>query len=184
MKNAPGKILFLLFGWQLLLYGVEVKQIVGSFRLDLSEIPACVDAYSEVDIIYTLHGRGAAPELPDLFSGRLHAPHRLYLQKLDDKERHLWRYRYAILAEHNLTIPAVTLHAYDPQKQQRYLLHANAHTICVEPIPAQEVLDKRDLPPASGFDPSWSRYMLYGALFFGGLILCGIWRKVRGSDAT
>ncbi len=155
----------------------------GDYRLEMSPLPEKTGAYDTVTVTYTIAGHGAPPHLETLLpnDGKRHFI--LRKEHYDRGDFHKRIYRYLIVAEKGLEIPAVKLHAYDPQNKRSYLLHAPAQKIEVLFPPKDIIVDSKNSLPVTALPIAWHRWAGYLAFFAAGfftvMLLPAFFRKIR-----
>ena len=110
----------------------EGTKLVGDFALTQKIDKHRIEPDEQVNLTYILKGRGYQPDLasPLQISGvESFLSHEHFEEKLFYKEI----YRYALLSDHNFTIPALSIKAYNPQTKRYYTLTTDAEQITVEP---------------------------------------------------
>ena len=151
----------------------------GAYRLERSDLPAVVPAYSAVTLTYRLEGEGEAPRIGTLLPQIAGVEMRMRQEAEDhgDFHRRLWHYTF--LAAGNITIPAVTIAGIDPEANRTYRLHTDALPITVTPLPASEVLDRMNSLPTDSGTIAWGRWGGYLLAFMIGFFMPTLWRRIR-----
>ena len=124
---------------------IKAVDLVGDFTLTESEIPPQIDAYKQLNILYTLKGEGY-PNIPKQLLKKQKDVEAFLELRSPNPQTHL--YNYALVAEHVFTLPAITLHAFSPKKNRYYTLQTKAHHIAVTPLKQEEILDKKENFPS------------------------------------
>lgn len=151
-------------------------QLVGDFTLKHTIDHTQADAYDTVNLTYTLTGIGYKNTIDNLlrpikdvtiFSDRDDT----HLKLTPRGYRQQQRYTYALSAQKDYTIPALTLRAFSPEKQKYYTLTAPEYAIKVHPVDTQKLLDKSVSPAPKKFDfAAMIRWMTYLLVFGAGFI--------------
>lgn len=153
----------------------EPVDLVGDFTLKHTIDHTETNAYDTVNLTYTLTGIGYKNTLRHLlrpiegvtiFSDRDDTQSKL----TPDGYRQQQVFTYALSAQKDYTIPALTLRAFSPKKQRYYTLSAPEFTIQVHPIDTQELLDQIASPASKKIDFAgvmmWLTYLLIFAAGF------------------
>ena len=154
----------------------EPVDLVGDFTLKHMIDHTETDAYDTVNLTYTLTGIGYKNTLRHLlrpiedvtiFSDRDDTHLKLTPQGFRQQQV----YTYALSAQKDYTIPALTLRAFSPKKRKYYTLTAPAYVIKVHPVDTQKLLDKTVSPAPKKIDfAAIIRWMTYFLIFGAGLI--------------
>ncbi len=149
----------------------------GAYRLERSDLPAVVPAYSAVTLTYRLEGEGETPRIEKLLPQIVGVEMRMRQEVEDhgDFHRRLWHYTF--LAAGNITIPSVTIAGFDPEANRTYRLHTDAVSISVAPLPASEVLDRMNSLPTDAGTIAWGRWGGYMLAFMVGFFMPVLWRR-------
>jgi len=124
---------------------IKAVDLVGDFTLTESEIPQQIDAYKQLNILYTLKGEGY-PNIPKQLLKKQKDVEAFLELRSPNPQTHL--YNYALVAEHDFTLPAITIHAFSPKKNRYYTLQTKAQHIAVTPLKQEEILDKKENFPS------------------------------------
>ncbi len=114
----------------------ENTQLVGDFTLQMNLDKNNTTAGKQINVIYTLKGRGYKPNIQKLLKIKnveIFESHEHFEDKLFNKEI----YRYAILSDHNFTLPALSIKAYSPKRGQYYTLTSTSVPVTVSPVSTQ-----------------------------------------------
>ena len=168
---------------QLQVRPVQKVDLYGDFHLSMQLGATRLKAFEPLSITLRLQGTGYPPEIKD----PLRIPG---VKLLADKPQKLVRYseqgakidyifRYAVVADHNFTIPAVRLRQFDFHSYKT--LATKPVTITVEPVPKERLVDKSTSPKP--IEPVWERFKvwlaalaIFGAGILSGYLLAFLWR--------
>ena len=170
MKRNRGsyRVLLLLFMTLFSKAADENSTVVlsGKYRLDCDKLPQRVLPFSQLDFSCRLSGEGKVPKVTALFPEKEGLAMRVRREKKDNGRFHERIFRYTVLTgEKALSLPPVTLKAYDPAAKAYYSIHIPPQKVEIETVQAKEILDAEDsLPKEADFSP-YLRY-LYGILLF------------------
>ena len=101
-------------------------RLIGDFTLTQQIDKTTANPNEQINILYTLSGRGYPPQIDEILNTEkipLYTAHETFRDKLYTKKI----FRYALITDQNLTLPAIKLKAYNP-KQKRY------YTLQIEPV--------------------------------------------------
>lgn len=107
-------------------------QLVGDFTLQMALDKNITTSDEQINVAYTLKGRGYKPEIENLLkltNVEIFSSHEHFEDKLFYKEL----YRYAILSDHNFTLPSLSIKAYSPKRGRYYTLTTDAQHVTVVP---------------------------------------------------
>ncbi len=146
----------------------EKVAVTGNYSLQIAPLPESVTAYDTITVTYTLQGVGAGPYPESVIpnDGKRHFV--LQKESLDKGDFHKRIYRYLIVAEKGLEIPAVKLKAYDPQHKRHYQLYAPAKKVAVHFVPRERRIDTANSLPVTALPEQWHRWVGYLAFFVAG----------------
>ena len=105
-------------------------KLVGDFTLRHAIDKHVIQPDEQVNITYTLEGRGYKPQIKELLKIADVSAFLSY-EHFEDKLFYKEIYRYALLSDHNFTIPALTIKAYNPDKKNYYTLKTDPLNITV-----------------------------------------------------
>lgn len=169
----------------------EKVDFVGDFTLNASEIKTSLEPYEQLNVAYTLEGKGHAETIDDLYgeiNGVEHFVERSgKLEDLYTGSRVI--YRYAFLSPESFTLPMIKLHAFSPTKNQYYDLVVPIQHITVKPVDASAYLDSSDSHPSDAFSFEKYSQIFNAILLFSAGFLSAKWirlewfrRKKRDKD--
>lgn len=107
-------------------------KIVGDYHLDFEIDSNRTVANQQIDVAYTLKGRGYQPGIDKLLPAIDGVESFLAVEHFDDKLFHKSVFHYAFIADRNFTIPAVKIAAYNPYLQREYQLETPKIPIVVK----------------------------------------------------
>ncbi|OQX74390.1 MAG: hypothetical protein B6D59_02720 [Campylobacteraceae bacterium 4484_4] len=160
--------------------------LVGDYSLDFSIDKNQTTPEQQINLLFTLKGRGYRPEIPHILPKISDVTVFSEKSEFNDQLFHKVTYRYALLADHNFTVPAIKLPAYDPLTKRNYLLQTPA-------IPITFVPPEHHDSPLSREDSSlfWQKYrkilqglLLFCAGFFTAVLLSKLSGKPRISKGS
>ncbi len=105
-------------------------KLVGDFTLRHAIDKHVIQPDEQVNITYTVQGRGYKPQIKELLK-ITNVSSFLSYEHFEDKLFYKEIYRYALLSDHNFTISALTIKAYNPDKKNYYTLKTDPLNITV-----------------------------------------------------
>jgi hypothetical protein len=132
-------------------------ELIGDYKLTFKIDKKEIQAFTQLNITYTLSGNGYKPNLKELLPK---------IEGVDiflEKTKH--KYNYALLSEKDFIIPAVNIKCFDPKKNRYYELKTPFNHIKVHKIKSETILDEQNSYPTEAF--KWSSLMP----FINGLLL-------------
>ncbi|RUM67382.1 MAG: hypothetical protein DSZ05_02750 [Sulfurospirillum sp.] len=109
-------------------------EVVGDYRLDFTAENNQTGAGKQINVVYTLSGRGYRPDIATLLPPLKGVNTFLATEQFHDKLFHKIIFRYALLSDQNFTIPQVQIPAYSPKKRSQYLLATDKIQVAVYPL--------------------------------------------------
>ncbi len=97
-------------------------ELVGDYKLEFSMETNQTTPDGQIDLRYTLEGRGYEPEIEEILPNIPDVVRFREKEVFEDRLFHKIVYRYALISSHDFTLPAVNIKAYDPQKHRGYTL--------------------------------------------------------------
>ena len=114
----------------------RAAKIVGDYRLDFSADTNHTIANRQIDLTYTLSGRGYKSDIDALLPPIPGVERFLATEHFDNKLFHKSVYHYALIPHKSFTIPAIDIPAYNPHTGHLYHIAAPKMPISVtKPIP-------------------------------------------------
>lgn len=108
-------------------------KIVGDYRLGFAIDHNKTTADKQINVTYTLSGRGYRPDIPTLLPSVSGVTAFLAKEQFHDKLFHKVIFHYALISDQNFTIPQIKIPAYNPKKKSIYYLSAEAVPVVVLP---------------------------------------------------
>ncbi len=105
-------------------------KLVGDFTLTQQLDKTTIKPNEQVNMLFTLAGRGYPPEISEMLNiskTQLYTDHETFHDKLFTKKI----YRYALITDHNVTIPSIHMKAYNPANKRYYTLQTEPISIRV-----------------------------------------------------
>ena len=151
-------------------------QIVGDYTLDYRIDKHHAKAYIPLSMQITLKGKGYPPRLSNIIPKN--PEYTLFsetpeIKTFSTKEGFVTtaKYLFALSAQKSFTLPAITLHAFNPQIQQSYTLEIPKQDFEVEAVDKSTLLDKTDMPVPLHTDLTWFKNLLtYLVIFVAGYL--------------
>ena len=150
--------------------------IVGHFTL-AAKIPTHhVEAYEPIPFQITLEGEGYTPHIQDILPKDLNITH--FGEKPIVAVKHSIEGTkstivYTMAFSHNtsFTLPKITLNAFDPKKDNSYVLEIPDQHFTVIPANPTALIDKQESPKPFSTDLSWIKTLFsYLIVFFSGYV--------------
>jgi len=146
-------------------------QIVGEYTLDYHIDSHEAKAYTPLSMQVTLKGKGYPPRLPNLVPKS--PAYELFSEKPEIKTfssqkgfMTTAKYVFAFSADKSFTLPAITLHAFNPQTEKSYILTIPKQDFKVDAVDKHTLVDTVDAPPPLHSDFSWVKNLLVYCLIF------------------
>jgi hypothetical protein len=137
-------------------------QLVGDFKLDMQLDKERVHAFEQLNLTYILKGEGYPSTIKTLLPKIERVESFLELEETKGQQR----FSYALLADTNYTIPAVTISCFSPKKKRYYTLSTKAKKIRVIQQNPSEIVDSKNSLPTDAFSLSSLLPYLNGLLLF------------------
>ena len=109
-------------------------KIVGNYRLDFAIDRNQTTTDKQINVTYTLSGRGYRPDITNLLQPIHDVTTFLATERFHDKLFHKVIFHYALISDRNFTIPQIKLSAYNPKQQSIYTLSTKAVPVIIRPI--------------------------------------------------
>ena len=113
-------------------------KIVGDYHLTFAIDHNQTTADKQINIAYTLSGRGYRPDIQSLLPPIDGVTAFLAKEQFHDKLFHKIVFHYALISNQNFTIPQIKIPAYSPKSNKRYLLSTEPVRILVHPAIIQQ----------------------------------------------
>jgi len=125
--------------------------LVGDFTLNTKINKKEINQYESLNLLYVLKGKGYKDDKFTLLKNIkgvsiFSEVHDAYAKLSADGYSIKRDFTYALSAKTSFTIPAITLQAYSPTKQQYYTLKTQAYKIKVDKIATSTLLDDEESP--------------------------------------
>ncbi len=111
----------------------QKSKLVGDYHLDFSIDANRTEPNGQINLTYTLSGRGYRPDLESILPAIPDIESFLATEHFDNKLFHKTVYHYALIPQKSFTVPAVVITAYHPRRHALYRLEAPEAEVSVTP---------------------------------------------------
>lgn len=146
-------------------------QIVGDYTLDYHIDSHEAKAYTPLSMQVTLKGTGYPPRLSNLVPKR--PEYALFSETPEIKTfpstkgfMTTAKYLFAFSANQSFTLPAMTLHAFNPQTHKSYTLTMPKQDFKIDAVDTHTLVDTFDAPPLLHSDFSWVKNLFIYLMIF------------------
>ncbi|WP_345992046.1 hypothetical protein [Sulfurimonas sp. HSL-1716] len=149
----------------------EKVDLVGDFKIDSHLQASQTNQYGAANISYVLSGTGYVNDdlklLENVSGATIFSDIKDEISKYTAQGLKIKRdFSYALIAQKDFVIPALTLKAYSPTKNKYYTLSTQAYPIKITSINPDTLVDDKDFPKENGYDLSTLKNIFIAIIIF------------------